>query len=90
MENNEVVTQEVSQTEQVEVKQEAQTLTTEQEIGALRKVHEFLSAFDRVPGSMSAQWSQMLDTVAVVANSLIAKLPAPQQEDVEAATTSTN
>lgn len=59
----------------VESKVGAEVLLTEQEVGALRKVHQFLSEFDRVPGSMSAQWSQMLDTVAIVANSLIAKLP---------------
>jgi hypothetical protein len=57
----------------VVVKPEA--ILPEQEIGALRKVHQFLSDFDRVPGSLSAQWSQMLDTVAIVTNSLIAKLP---------------
>ncbi|CAB4141228.1 hypothetical protein UFOVP410_67 [uncultured Caudovirales phage] len=50
-----------------------ETLSPEQEINALRSVHKYLSEFDRVPGSMSATWSQMLDTVAVVANSLIAK-----------------
>jgi hypothetical protein len=48
-------------------------LTTEQEIAALRSVHEFLSKFDRVPGFLANQWSQALDTVAVVANSLIRK-----------------
>jgi hypothetical protein len=64
----------------VDIKVPAQELLAEQEISALRRVHEFLSAFDRVPGSMSAQWSQMLDTVAVVANSLIAKLPKTEEQ----------
>lgn len=53
--------------------QELPVLTTEQEIAALRSVHEFLSKFDRVPGFLANQWSQTLDTVAVVANSLIKK-----------------
>lgn len=52
---------------------ELPVLTTEQEIAALRSVHEFLSKFDRVPGFLANQWSQALDTVAVVANSLIRK-----------------
>lgn len=64
----------------VETKVGAEVLLPEQEVGALRKVHQFLSEFDRVPGSMSAQWSQMLDTVAVVANSLIAKLPKAETQ----------
>lgn len=76
MENNEMQDDVVT-----EVKVEAETLLPEQEVGALKKVHEFLSNFDRVPGAMSAQWSQMLDTVAVVANSLIAKLSKPEAED---------
>lgn len=48
-------------------------LTADQEIAALRSVHDFLSKFDRVPGFLANQWSQALDTVAVVANSLIRK-----------------
>jgi hypothetical protein len=49
------------------------TLTTTQEINALRATHEFFSNFDRVPGFAASQWSQALDTIAVVANSLINK-----------------
>lgn len=67
----------------VETKVGTEVLAQEQEVGALRKVHQFLSEFDRVPGSMSAQWSQMLDTVAIVANSLIAKLPQPEAQPEE-------
>ena len=48
-------------------------LTAEQEINALRSAHQFFSNFDRVPGFLANQWSQALDTVAVVANSLISK-----------------
>lgn len=48
-------------------------LTAEQEINALRSVHQFFGNFDRVPGFLSSQWSQALDSIAVVANSLIAK-----------------
>lgn len=49
------------------------SLTTEQEINALRSAHQFFSNFDRVPGFLTNQWSQALDTIAVVANSLIGK-----------------
>jgi len=58
------------------------TLLSEQEIGALKKVHAYLSEFDRVPGSMASSWSEMLDTIAVVVNSLISKLE-PEKLDEE-------
>lgn len=63
-------------TETAETVVATQTLTSEQEINALRSVHEFFSQFDRVPGFLANKWSQALDTVAVVANSLIAKATA--------------
>lgn len=70
-------TQTVSTTDETtEVAPEIPSLTAEQEINALRSVHEFLSSFDRVPGFLTNKWSQALDTVAVVANSLIAKAKA--------------
>lgn len=53
--------------------QPLQKLTAEQEINALRSVHQFLSSFDRVPGALATTFGQALDTIAVVANSLIAK-----------------
>ena len=56
-------------------------LTAEQEIAALRAVHQFLNAFDRVPGSLAGQWGQAVDTVAVVANSLIAKTTTTTTDD---------
>lgn len=62
-----------------------QKLTSEQEINALRSVHEFLSQFDRVPGFLTNKWSQALDAVAVVANSLIAK--ATETADTTTSTT---
>lgn len=79
-----VVADEVSQVEQsaeVTVTNEVeptQVLSVEQEIGALRRVHEFMASFDRVPGSHAAQWGQALDTIAVVANSLIEKFRQQQ------------
>ncbi len=73
----------VEHTEVIETKVDTATLSQEQEIGALRKVHQFLNEFDRVPGSMSASWSQMLDTIAIVANSLIAKMPKESAETQE-------
>ena len=54
-------------------------LTSQQEIEALRSVHEFLSAFDRVPGYLTSKWSQNLDTIAVVANSLIGKTKTTEE-----------
>lgn len=61
------------------------TLTTDQEIGALRAAHQFFSNFDRVPGFLTNQWSQALDTIAVVANSLINKNNAATGATDEAA-----
>ena len=60
--------------ENVTVSEPPAQLSSEDEIACLRKVHEFLREYDRVPGSVASTWSQMLDTVAVVANSLISKL----------------
>jgi hypothetical protein len=65
-----------------------QALTAEQEIAALRSVHTFLSTFDRVPGSMATTWGQALDTIAVVANSLIAKNAPATTETTTSATSS--
>lgn len=63
-------------TDSTEAAASTPVLTTEQEINALRAAHQFFSNFDRVPGFLANQWSQALDTVAVVANSLIAKTTA--------------
>lgn len=63
-------------TETTQTTQDLPNLSTEQEIQALRSVHEFLSSFDRVPGYLTNKWSQALDTVAIVANSLIGKAKA--------------
>lgn len=62
-------------TDAAETKQALTPLSAEQEINTLRAVHQFLSNFDRVPGFMTSQWSQALDAIAVVANSLISKTP---------------
>lgn len=65
-----------------------QILAVEQEINALRAAHQFFSNFDRVPGFLANQWSQALDTIAVVANSLIAKhAPASTAEEATTETT---
>lgn len=66
-------------------------LTTEQEINGLRAVHQFFANYDRVPGFLANQWSQALDTIAVVANSLLAKnggsavvdVPTEEQESAQ-------
>lgn len=60
------------------------TLTIEQEINALRATHQFFSNFDRVPGFAANQWAQALDTIALVANSLINKTNG-KQPDTEVA-----
>ena len=60
-------------TETPEVAVSTPVLTAEQEINALRAAHQFFSNFDRVPGFLASQWSQALDTIAVVANSIISK-----------------
>jgi len=74
--DNTQVTQATETTETTEVVQELPNLTSEQEIQALRSVHEFLSSFDRVPGFLANKYSQALDTIAIVANSLIGKAKA--------------
>jgi hypothetical protein len=65
-----------------------QKLTADQEIQALRVAHQFFSTFDRVPGFLANQWSQALDAVAVVANSLIAKSVPETTETTETTETS--
>jgi len=62
------------------------TLTTEQEINALRAAHQFFSNFDRVPGFLTNQWSQALDAIAVVANSLIGKTTAATTSQTDTTT----
>lgn len=69
----ETTTETTETTEQPAVELQHQKLTAEQEIQTLRNVHTFLSNYDRVPGSLTNQWSQVLDAIALVANSIIAK-----------------
>lgn len=75
-----------------EVSVTSPTLTTKQEINALRAAHQFFSNFDRVPGFAANQWSQALDTIAVVANSLINKTNGAQPDvpDTEPTETETS
>lgn len=88
--NTTETTTETSETATAEAPVTIQTLTAEQEINALRSVHTFLSNFDRVPGSMATTWGQALDTIAVVANSLISKTaPATNVTTSDATTTAT-
>jgi hypothetical protein len=65
----------------------SQILTAEQEIQALRNVHQFLSQFDRVPGFLTNKWSKALDAIAIVANSLIAKNSPEVSADADASST---
>lgn len=73
-------TTETTETTTPEVAVTSPTLTTAQEINALRAAHQFFSNFDRVPGFAANQWSQALDTIAVVANSLINKTNGAQPD----------
>ena len=73
-----------------EVSVSAPPLTTEQEINALRAAHQFFSNFDRVPGFLASQWSQALDTIAVVANSLISKNPSSTTSETTAESADTS
>jgi hypothetical protein len=74
-------------TDSPEVAVSTPVLTAEQEINALRAAHQFFSNFDRVPGFLANQWSQALDTIAVVANSIISKnSPAAATTTADAAT----
>lgn len=70
---------------EVSVSAPPQKLQPEQEIHTLRAAHQFFSNFDRVPGYAANQWSQALDAIALVANSLIAKhtetLPATAESE---------
>ena len=77
-------TEAIETTPEVEVS--TPTLTTTQEINALRAAHQFFSNFDRVPGFAASQWSQALDTIAVVANSLINKTNGKQPDTQDAPT----
>lgn len=52
---------------------QVQELTTEQEINALKQAHKFFAEYTGVPGFLATNWGQALDTIAIVANSLISK-----------------
>ena len=54
------------------------SLNKQEQIQALTAAHRFFSDFDRVPGSAANVWAQALDTIAVVANSLIAETQKPE------------
>ncbi len=53
---------------------EQRTLSKEDQLNAIRQVFQFLSDYDRVPGSLSSTWSQLLDALALVHNSIASEL----------------
>lgn len=73
-------TVESTETETPTVKVQPQPLAPEerlskgQQLAALKQVFEFLSNYDRVPGSLTSTWSQVLDALALVHNSLVSEL----------------
>ena len=54
--------------------QSVERLSKAQQHEALLSVFRYLSDFDRVPGSQTANWSRVLDTLAVVSNNLAVEL----------------
>lgn len=48
-------------------------LTIEQEINLLAQAHRYFSDFDGVKGSQTANFSRVLDALAMVVNSLVLK-----------------
>ena len=68
------------QSEQLEVEE---PLSKVQQLSALKQVFEFLSNYDRVPGNLTSTWSQVLDALARVHNSLVTEL----SESVDTSTT---
>ena len=69
-------------------KQQVRELTTQEEIGALCKAHQFFSDFPNVPGNLAAAWGSALDSIAIAANSLISKAglaskPSGEEENRE-------
>jgi hypothetical protein len=76
-----------TETPTVEVQQQPlapeERLSKGQQLAALKQVFEFLSNYDRVPGNLTSTWSQVLDALALVHNSLVSEL----SETVDLSTT---
>lgn len=49
---------------------EVRALTKEEQLDVLVKIHTFLSNYDRVPGAFASQFAQVLEGLALVANSV--------------------
>ncbi len=62
-----------------QVSNEFRQLTSKEQLDLLVQVHGFLSNFDRVPGSLTAQWSQVLQALAMVAKSVEMELKEESQ-----------
>lgn len=64
---------------------EVRALTKEEQLDVLVKIHTFLSNYDRVPGAFASQFAQVLEGLALVANSVQVELkgsaPALVEED---------
>lgn len=55
---------------------EVKTLTKEEQLDVLVKIHTFLSNYDRVPGAFASQFAQVLEGLALVAHSVQAEARA--------------
>lgn len=56
---------------------EFKSLTKEEQLEILVKIHGFLSSYDRVPGAFASQFAQVLEGLALVANSVQSELKLP-------------
>jgi hypothetical protein len=50
--------------------QEVRVLSKEEQLNVLVQIHQFLSNYDRVPGAFASQFAQVLEGLALVANSI--------------------
>ena len=66
-------------TEQKETVIDVNNMGPAEHVAVLKSVHGFLSNFDRVPGSLAGAWSQNLDAIAYVVNSINAQVLASAQ-----------
>lgn len=49
---------------------EPKTLSKEEQLDVLVKIHNFLASYDRVPGAFASQFAQVLEGLALVAQSV--------------------
>lgn len=62
------------------VVQPEETLSKSDQLSALKQVFKFMSNYDRVPGNFTTTWSQCLDALALVHNSIASELEQSQKK----------